>query len=652
MPPVRLLWLLAFLLPSPVRARPETSLDVKPGPRTISAEEAALAPDGKTGAVVLLEEQSIDEQFADRVLRFHLRAKILTNDGRALANVVIPYIRGEGKIKDWWARTLLPDGKVIELPLEQAVEHTAMKVRGAEWRELRAALPAVVPGAVIDYGYVLHSGRLDWYNRVDLQREYPIRTLRLRWRPTDLLQGAYRVYGPDLAIKITKDKGSILVVGSDLPPLVEEPYMPPAYHLRASVGFYYIDPEDDPDHFWDDQARKEERFLVRFLSPNGPLRELVDSWKLSPEMALDKKLEHAYHWVTENVKDTGGLSFEELAAADKEGKESFNAKQVLKGREGDSWQLAALFVGLARTLGAEAYLALVTDRRHYFWDASLLSMEPFEDVLAAVRAPGQGDEAFVVSAPGSGLAYGQVPWWSSGTQAMLLTSRGSRTIRVPASDYRKNVSASEATFTFDEEGAMHVAWTRDNKNLRGFELRRYLKDLDTHARQERLQDLCGATHALEISQADSPGLEEKFGTLHLRCVGDAELTGPAEEDGRYTMLLDGPWIEPLPDFEGRAERVHPVVFDYGRVDSARLTVEAPPGFVPKSAPKPRGIDSDYGRYRRTVQLTERGYLVERHLSFTPLVVPAQEYVGLRAFLDLIRQADQVPLEFERKQEAE
>jgi hypothetical protein len=582
------------------------------------------------------------------VLRYHLRAKILTNEGRELADVFIPYMRGEEKLKDWWARTLLPDGKVIELPLEQAVEHTALKVRGTEMKELRAALPGVVPGAVIDYGYVRHSPQLQWYTHVDLQRKHPVRTLRLRWRPTDLLQGAYRVYGPDLAITITKDKGSILVVGNDLPPLVEEPYMPPDYHLRASVGFYYIDPDTDPDHFWDDEAKKEERFLVRFLSPNGPVREVVDSWKLSTEMTLDKKLEHAYRWVTEHVKDTGGLTFEELTRADKEGKESFNAKQVLRAKEGTSWQVVALYVGLARTLGAEAYLALATDRRHFFWDASRLSMEPFEDVLAAVRTPGQGDEAFIVSAPGSGLEYGQVPWWSSGTQAMLLTSRGSKTVRVPASDYRKNLSESEASFTFDGEGTMHVTWTRANENLRGFEVRRSLKNLDAHARQERLQDLCGAAWALEISQADSPGLDEKFGTLRLQCAGDAELTGPGEEDDRYTMLLDGPWIEPLPDFEGRAARVHPAVFDYGRVDSARLSVEAPPSFVPKGAPKPRQIDSAYGRYRRTVKVTDRGYLVERLVTFTPLVVPVQEYGGLRAFLDIIRQADQVPLEFERR----
>src|SRR5262245_28257102 len=139
-------------------AKPDTSLDVGPGPLTISPEEAALAGDGKTDAVVLLEEQSIDEHLGtDRELRFHLRAKILTNEGRSLADIAIPYLKGEDKIKEWWARTLLPDGKVMELPLDQAIQHTAVKVRSAEQREMRAALPGVIPGAVIDYGYVLHS---------------------------------------------------------------------------------------------------------------------------------------------------------------------------------------------------------------------------------------------------------------------------------------------------------------------------------------------------------------------------------------------------------------------------------------------------------------------------------------------------------------
>lgn len=639
------------LFPALVQAKSETALDVGPGPQTISAEEAALAPPGKPDAIVLLEEQSIDERLTtDREIRFHLRAKILTNEGRGLADVSVPYLKGEDRIRDWWARTLLPDGKVLQLTYEQAVQHTAVKVRGAELKEMRAALPGVVPGAVIDYGYVLHSRGLPMYQRVDLQRTYPIRQLRLRWRPSELLQGAYRIFGPDLPITSTKDRDAIRVLANDLPPMVEEPWMPPEYHVRASVTFYYIDPDVDSEHFWDDEARKEERYLARFLTGGADraIQELITSWNFPAEASLSLKLQNAYQWLTDNVKDTGLLSFEELAASESDDKEAHNAKQVLREREGTGWQVAALFVGIARSLGADAYLALATDRRTYLWDASLLSMEPFDSVLVALREPGKPDDPFVLCDPGSGLNYGEVPWWTAGSHAMVSTKKGFKAVPVPASDPRKNLSDTSATITFDDDGTMHVAWNRTNKNLRGFDERRYLKNLDGHARQERLEQLCGSGGQMEVARAESPGMEAKFASLRLVCELTAEETGPDEEIGRYSFTFTGPWIEPLPDFEGRATRVHPAVFEYGRVDRTKLVVKAPPGFAPRAAPEPKQIDTPFGRYRRAVTLNEGGYEVERGVGFTPLSVPAKDYPALRAFLDQIRQADQTPLEFERK----
>jgi hypothetical protein len=219
---------------------------------------------------------------------------------------------------------------------------------------------------------------------------------------------------------------------------------------------------------------------------------------------------------------------------------------------------------------------------------------------------------------------------------------------VPASDPRKNVSDTTATFSFDEEGTMHVDWNRTHRNLRGFEERRHLKELDAHARQERLADLCGRGREMEVARAQAPGLDEKFGALRLECALDGELVGPTEEIGRYSFHLEGPWTEPLPDFEGREARTHSAVFHFGRVDKAKLLVQAPPGFAPKAAPAPRHIESPFGRYVRTVQVTEAGYQVDRGVAFTPLMVPATEYAALRTFLDEIRRTDQDPLEFERK----
>src|SRR5262245_13674834 len=120
---------LLLLLGLAANAEARQKSDVVPGPIAMTPEEAALQADPGTTpphAIVLVEEADIYEwQGTEREMRYHLRAKILTNEGRGLADIEVPYVEGTGKIREWWARTLLPGGGVLELPLEKLEPRTA-----------------------------------------------------------------------------------------------------------------------------------------------------------------------------------------------------------------------------------------------------------------------------------------------------------------------------------------------------------------------------------------------------------------------------------------------------------------------------------------------------------------------------------------------
>src|ERR1700743_168947 len=101
------------------------SLAVSPAARAQfhdpSKEELAMTSDPKApgaAAVFLYYEEKSDDP-----LHYHsvyARVKVLTEKGKELATVNLPYVRGEQKITDIKARTIHADGKVV--PLEATPE--------------------------------------------------------------------------------------------------------------------------------------------------------------------------------------------------------------------------------------------------------------------------------------------------------------------------------------------------------------------------------------------------------------------------------------------------------------------------------------------------------------------------------------------------
>src|ERR1041384_5145860 len=87
----------------------------------------------------------------DLVLNHYVRIKIFTERGRdQYSKVDIPFLPGV-KIKDVAARTIKPDGSILELLKDDIIEKTVVKVSGLKLRTKTFAFPGIEPGAIIEY---------------------------------------------------------------------------------------------------------------------------------------------------------------------------------------------------------------------------------------------------------------------------------------------------------------------------------------------------------------------------------------------------------------------------------------------------------------------------------------------------------------------
>ncbi len=653
-PVLALLALLLCCAPAiEAKKKQKTRIEIEPGPLEILPEEAAIEADPARGVqhgVILVDETDWREEIlGGTTVSHHLRAKILSSDARSLADVELPPSLRDPKVKRWWARTILPDGNVIELTKDALEPQTLAEARGFEVRTLRAALPAVEPGCVIDYGYEVLIESLIADRVVLLQREWPVREIRFRWQPAPLLPGNFLLYrGEGLGIEYENDQRSVVVSARDLPPVPEEPHMPPARELRASATFYYVDEVyGEQDRYWDSIARRVVRSTDRFIADRRATRQALEAIGIPDDADLGDRLRYVYDWIQRNVEIRNLRTAEQIELDEGDDDKARNHNDwVLEHRQARGWQPDRLFIGFARELGASAELVLVTDREEQYWWPALLDWGQFDDAVVAVQLPGE-QQHFVD--PGSGLPYGELPWWYTGLPAAMFAKTGYRQVLVPLPSARENVTRSFARLEFAEDNEVAtVSWTRDYAPQAGLIPRRWLRRANPEEREDRLYELCGESNDVEVLSASAPDLERQTGALRIECEIEMYLE-PLEEDvGRYFWTLDGIYNPALPELPP-GERVNSVILDYPRVDVTEIEILAPDGFEPVEPPATKRVSSPFGNYVLECTRIEGGYRVKRSAALVALGVKPSDYDDLVDYLLEVKRADATSVEFRRKQ---
>jgi hypothetical protein len=637
------------LAASLLRAEPASTQKhrIGPGPTVMSDEEKAIVPDSAQGiehGVILVEEAERDPNS----IVYHRRALILSNEAREMADVEIDAGIPGWKLEQWWGRTIHPDGTVHELP-RSSVEAQFVRKKGAvERRALRAALPGVTPGCIIDYGYKAIWSGLVPFDRVRIQQEWPVRSFRYRAELDSLIRSAFRLTRTEgLAIQSSYEHGVVLILGTDLPAVAEEPMMPPDHEVRASAVVYPLFWDLTYEKFWNDAGRLTEKYHRATASNQKSIARAISEMGLpAGEAGLEERLRAAYGWIEKNITRTGLRGFEEAQLAKSEEETDRDViGSVLESRQGNAEELNRFYLAIARALGAEAHLVLAPDRRRNYFDPDFKSLSQFDTAFVAVRPKGASDEdAWIVDA-GSGLPFGELPWWNSGCKGLLLDKFEARAISLPIAPAQRNVAESKVEMGFDASiQAWVTKWSQTARGQEGLRERRYLRSLAPSERAQRIAELCGERSDTEVAVAESPGLDAVGRGFELRCETTREES--IDQYGAYSLGWTGPWQRALPDLRPGTRR-YAVVLQHPRIEIMHFSIDTPEGFEADDPPPPIEIKNGFGKYALKVARTETGYAVERAFALVTLAVPAEDYEKFVQFLTEVERWDSTRLTFRR-----
>jgi hypothetical protein len=206
-------------------------------PDELMMKSEALAP----GAAAIILYRQVDRDDSGQPTREdnYVRIKILTEEGRKYADVEIPFLKGRQDVVKVGARTIKPDGSIVEFT-GRPFEKNLVKAKGVKYLAKTLTLPDAQVGSIIEYYYTMVLGDYifdsHWILSNDLftkkaqfsLKPYTYWPYRLRWSWHDLPPGAEPKEGHDHIVRME---------ASNIPAFQVEDYMPPPNEMRSRVDF-------------------------------------------------------------------------------------------------------------------------------------------------------------------------------------------------------------------------------------------------------------------------------------------------------------------------------------------------------------------------------------------------------------------------------
>lgn len=250
-------------------------------PADLKMTSEPLAP----GAPAIILYRQVDRDDSGRVAtteRNYERIKILTEAGRDHANVEIPFVKGLYDISNLRARTIHPDGSVVNFD-GKVYENTIVKAKGVKYLAKTFSLSEATVGSIIEYkynvdfkDYALFNSH--WILSEDLftrKAQFSLKpflrdTWNVRWIASiGLPKGCDEAKeGPDQIVRMTC---------TGIPAFQTEDMMPPENELKFRMDFLYSDtaPEMNVDKYWANYGKKQNGKVESFVGKHKAMEEAV-----------------------------------------------------------------------------------------------------------------------------------------------------------------------------------------------------------------------------------------------------------------------------------------------------------------------------------------------------------------------------------------
>ncbi len=578
-------------------------------------------------AVVLLRSGNLvfDERGTSSVLEVFVRIKILKEEGRGYGTVSVPSSRYY-RIKQLEARTVLPGGRVVEMGDDAKFEKKYSSY--SKYKILSFALPAVEPGAIVEWRYSLFFDSIirtePWY----FQSELPTLRSEVTFE-YPLIYGVATVPFSPLGQKIEQRTERLpkaqrfFFAMENAPPIPDEPARYPFEDLASWVlcipqSEFYSGTKYDLLNSWeraieilDGDGNRDRGYLkARRKAGNGraKAKALISGLK-NPE----KRAQAIYYFVRDQIRNDPWLT---VSVHDRSG------DQVLKSGEGSSADKAVLLHTMLKEAKVKARLGWARARDQGHTHQQLYTPFQFTDMVVVAEYGGQ--QIFLDPA-GPKVPFGVLRPNLEDLPILLINGKKPEWVTSPHLPISDNARRAKLYLEVSPEGAVSG---RGELVVSGH---RAQAALEAAGKEESPEEYWSDWLEGRFSGYEVAGLEvaEQEGRLEVQVKWTLQQREEEVLGDEVSLRLAAPLgltsnFFSLPPGQRRT----PVLLDYAFASELEVRVEWPEGWQVEAQPRLKELTNGAGSLAAAVRLApEGGSLV----ASRQLALANREFVGNAAY---------------------
>ncbi len=593
---------------------------------------------------------------------YYVRIKVLTEKGKELATVELPYLRGNKKVTDIRGRTIHPDGTIIPLTVKPE-DLTVSKTGEMQIGKKVFTLPSVEVGSILEYSYDLRYDDNEFSSPYwEIQRTYFVHKAHYSFTPfkefmpdstPDKTTSMYLtdergrevhslIWWPQLPPGVTikaSMNGSYSVDVTDVPPIPDEEWMPPIQSLLYKVRFYYSFARN-PTDYWLSEAKLWSKDVDKFAEPSKPIKAVVDGLIAPGDSDLDKA-KKLYDEVealdnTDYSRHKSATELKQLKI-----KQAKHAEDTLAQKSGSSEDIAMLYMAMLRAAGLTAYAVKVVDRDRGTFDQSYQSLDQLDTTLVVLSSGGK--EA--IFDPGEKMCpFGTLNWRHSDAKGLGQASQGVGVSTTPGQLYKQNSVRRVADLTLDAHGGItgqiqfimtgqtalswrQIALRNDDAELK----KRFDHDLESLV-PEGVE--AHVDHFLAMDQPDA------------NLIAIVKISGSLGTATAKRLLLPGLFFATRghAPFVNEEKRLEPVDMHYADLVTDDVTYHLPGGAAVEGAPQDASVTwQGHAMFVIKSKAGPNQIEIANSLARAFSIAKPEEYQDLRGFYQKVDAAEQAQL---------